>query len=189
MGNNGLSDKDFNTLFLTYFRPLTIYALQYMKNQMVAEDIIHDLFMNLYENKETHNRQNLTASYLYRSVHNRCLNQLEHKKTWANVSQDLKHSLNPQSDNPFEIVRFIEFENKFMQTLELLSPKCKTIFEMSRIEGKKNQEIADELNLSKRTVETQIRRAMKIMRKKLMKYLPVFLAALVFLFEKMIHES
>jgi RNA polymerase sigma-70 factor (ECF subfamily) len=72
-------------------------------------------------------------------------------------------------------VQRIELEHKYLQAIETLSPKCRTVFEMSRLEGKRNQEIADELKLSKRTVETHISQALKILRKKLGDYLSVIL--------------
>lgn len=173
-----LSDKHFEALFLEYFRPLTVYAMQYVTDQMVAEDIVHDLFMKIYENRQAHSLKTLTGSYLYRSVHNRCLNHLDHKKVRLDKNPDIQETLAHTPSDPFEIVSYIEFEHKYMQSLELLSPKCRKIFEMSRMEGKKNHEIAEELKISKRTVETQISLALKLMKKKLIKYLPVLLIGL-----------
>jgi RNA polymerase sigma-70 factor (family 1) len=173
MKETSLTDKNFEALFLEYFRPLTVYAMQFVTNQMVAEDIVHDLFIKLYENREAHSLKTLTGNYFYRSVHNRCLNQLDHKKVRLDKNPEIQESITYAPSDPFEIVSFIEFEHKFMQSLELLPPKCRKIFEMSRMEGKKNHDIADELKISKRTVETQISQALKVMKKKLIKYLPV----------------
>jgi len=77
--------------------------------------------------------------------------------------------------DPLESVARIELEHKYLQSIEALSTKCRKIFKMSRLEGKGNQEIADELKLSKRTIETHITQALKIIRKKLVGYLSVFL--------------
>ena len=182
MKENPLQDKDFEALFLEYFRPLTVYARQFLKDKMVAEDLVHDLFLKLYETRENHSHKTLTGNYLYRSVHNRCINQLDHRKLRDEKDPAIQSSLNTPPEDPFKIVSYIEFEHKFLQTLEMLPKKCRKIFEMSRVEGKKNQEIADELKLSKRTVETQISQALKLMKKKLMKYLPVIITVVYYAF-------
>jgi RNA polymerase sigma-70 factor (ECF subfamily) len=176
-----LTGRDFENLFREYFRSLTVYAMQFVNDQGIAEDIVQDLYLNLYEKWESNQSKTLTRNYLYKSVYNRCLNYLEFQKTRVENIQAVRDSLVSNPSDPLEIVAFVEFEHKFLQILEMLSPKCRKIFEMSRIEHKKNQEIADELKLSKRTVETHITRALKIMRKKLCKYLPI---ALIFFFFK-----
>lgn len=178
MKGNPLTDKDFEALFLEYFRPLCVFAVQFVKDQGTAEDIVHDLFLKLYEKRASHTHQTLNGNYLYRSVHNRCLNRLDHLKVVHEKQIEIKVTMNPKSSDPFEIVSYIEFEHKLLKALEQLPPKCRLIFEMSRLEGKRNEEIAGDLKLSKRTVETHISQALKIMRKKLIKYLPLLMISL-----------
>jgi len=186
MKQKPLTGIAFEKLFREYIRPLTVYAIQFVKEQEMAEDIVQSLFMNLYEKKESLQIKNLTKNYLYKSVSNRCLNYLESQKIRMENNPFIQDSLISDPDDPLKQVEFIEFENKFLEVLEFLSPKCRQIFEKSRMEGKKNKDIAKELNLSKRTVETHISQALKIMRKKLVKYLPVLL---IFFFFKLFFST
>lgn len=171
MKEKPLTGKVLEKLFREYFRPLTYFAIQYVKDQAVAEDIVQDLFLNLYEKKELLKIHLSEVNYLYTSVRNRSLKYLEHKKVKAEHNHAVQDVLNSHQADPFELVSVIEFEHKYIQALESLSPKCRKVFEMSRMEGKKNQEIAEKLNLSKRTVETHISLALKVIRKKLTKYM------------------
>jgi len=166
-----LTRKTFRRLFLDYFRPLTVYALQYVKDRDVSEDIVQDVFLYLYEKRESFQVHNQGSNYLYRLVRFRCLNWLEHKRIRIESNPEAYHSMNSDPGDPLEMVELIEFESRYLQALERLSPKCRLVFEMSRMEGKSNREIADELKLSKRTVESHISLALKILRKKLKRYL------------------
>ncbi|UCH13112.1 MAG: RNA polymerase sigma-70 factor [Bacteroidales bacterium] len=164
-------NQSFETLFREFFRPLTIFAIQYVKDQDIAEDIVQDLFLNLYEKKESLKIQVSVHNYLYTSVLNRCLKYLEYKRVRVEHNPDVQNSLNSKQVDPLELVSLFEFENKYVQVLESLSPKCREVFEMSRMDGKKNNEIAEELKISKRTVETHISNALRILRKRLKKYI------------------
>jgi RNA polymerase sigma-70 factor (ECF subfamily) len=173
--NKAPPSKELEVLFREYFRPLTVFAKQYVKVQEVAEDIVQDLFLYLYEKEEFKQHDNTNGRFLYRLVRYRCLNHLEFKNVRNRKNPELYAHPVSNPHDPLEQVERIELEHKYLQSLEALSPKCREVFEMSRMEGKLNQEIADELNLSKRTVETHISQALKILRKKLADYLRVIL--------------
>ncbi len=169
------NSKEFEVLFKEYFRPLTVFAMQYVKVQEVAEDIVQDLFLYLYEKENITEYDNSNGHYLYRLVRYRCLNHLEFQKIRNRKKPEMRTHPVSNPHDPLEMVQQIELEHKFLKSLEGLSPKCREVFEMSRLGGKKNQEIADELKLSKRTIETHISQALKILRKKLNDYLSVIL--------------
>ncbi|MEN8230068.1 MAG: RNA polymerase sigma-70 factor [Bacteroidota bacterium] len=163
----------FEKLFREYFRPLVVYALQYVKEEGIAEDIVQDVFLYIYEKKDSFPVHGHKRYFLYNLVRNRCLNRLEYQKIRKENNPVLHTLFNNSPEDPFELVSVIEFEHRYLQTVENLSPKCRQVFEMSRFEGRKNQEIADELGMSKRTVETHITQALKILRKRLRRYLPL----------------
>lgn len=167
--------REFEVLFREYFRPLTVFAKQYVKVQEVAEDVVQDLFLYLYEKEDIGEHDNSNGHYLYRMVRYRCLNHLEFQNIRNRKHPEFQNHPASNPHDPLEMVKQIDLENKYLQSLESLSPKCREVFEMSRLEGKKNQEIADELKLSKRTIETHISQALKILRKKLSDYLSVIL--------------
>ena len=141
------------TLFRENFRPLTVYAMQFVREKAVAEDIVQELFVNFYEKKETFQSKILNKSYLYKAVHNRCINHKEYQQLRKKMNPMIQESMSKLPEDPYKLSTFIEFQDKFLQALDELSPKCRQVFEMSKIEGMKSQEIADSLKLSKRTVQ------------------------------------
>jgi RNA polymerase sigma-70 factor (ECF subfamily) len=183
-GKNKAFEVVFRQCFNKYFRPLTAYAMQFVSRKEQAEDIVQELFLNLYENKSYVQFRKLTPNYLYKSVHNSCINFLNYQKVRDINNPHIQDSLSSNPPNPLQIIELVEFENKFVLAMESLSPKRKKIFEMSKVEGKKNKEIAEELNISVKTVETQICRTLKIMHIKLSKYM---LNILIMFFIEMLH--
>ena len=167
MKTNSLNRREFEYLFRRYFRPLTIYAHHFVCDIETAEDIVQDLFLYVYEKRSTLDVSIITQSYLYKSVYNRCLNNHAYHKIREDNKSKVIQAQDNSSTTPEDIIEQIEIENIILQGLELLSPKCRKIFEMSRFEGKRNQEIALNMGISKRTVESHINQALKIMRKKL----------------------
>ncbi len=163
------------TLFRQNFRPLTVYAMQFVRDKAVAEDIVQELFVNLFEKKETFQSKTLSKSYLYKAVHNRCINHNKYQKLRKEINPVIQESMSQVPEDPLQLSAFIEFQDKFLQVLEELPPKSRQVFEMNKMEGIKNQEIADSLKLSKRTVQKHIYLALKRLRKKLFKYLNVLI--------------
>jgi len=175
MNKRQFANQAFEKLFREYFRPLTVFAVQYVKAQEVAEDIVQDLFLYLHERGDFDIEKKGASYQLYKLVRYRCLNHLEYKRIRRATNPELLSNPESNPHDPLESVALIELEHKYLQALESLSPKCREVFEKSRKDGKKNQEIADEMKLSKRTVETHITQALKVMRKMLTEYLRVIL--------------
>jgi RNA polymerase sigma-70 factor (ECF subfamily) len=169
------ANQAFEMLFREYFRPLTVFARQYVKVQEVAEDIVQDLFLYLHEKGDFDITREGAGNQLYKLVRYRCLNHIEYQRIRKKKNPGIMPDPESNPHDPLEMIKLIELEHKYLQALESLSPKCREVFEKSRMEGLKNQEIADELKLSKRTIETHISHALKIMRKKLTDYLRVIL--------------
>jgi RNA polymerase sigma-70 factor, ECF subfamily len=171
------TDIQLELLFQQYFRPLTVFALQYVKVMTVAEDIVQELFVYLYEKGDLNDKNPFPGTFLYRMVRNRCLNYIDYQNVRRNSGADLEETVlkagNPY--DPMEYIEEIELEHTYLQSLEALSPKCRKVFTMSRIEGVSNQEIAQQLNLSKRTIETHISHAIQVLREKLKDFISVIL--------------
>ena len=163
-------ERAFEKLFNEFVRPLTLYALQFVKELSVAEDVVQDVFLYIYEKRETSPVDEHKDHYLYQLVRNRCLNRLEYQKI-RKESNPIKGQITAQQENPFDLLAAIEFEHKYLLAVEKLPPRCKMVFELSRFNGRTNQEIANELGLSKRTVETFITQALKKLRRNLRRYL------------------
>jgi len=160
------NESVFKQLFQDYYRPLTVFALKYLADLESAKEIVQDLFVHLYENRRTLAITISLESYLYQSVRNRCLN---HIKKQQGHQKHLKHFHNEQpshEDMEAEINKN-ELEHRIFRIISDLPPQCRNIFTLSRVRGLKNNEIAEQLGISKRTVETQISNALKALRSKL----------------------
>lgn len=159
-------ESAYDLLFQEYYRPLTVFAHGYVQDLDAGKEIVQDLFVHLYEKRKNLLISTSLKSYLYQSVRNRCLNYIKHQQ----VQKNHHDRMNPgpdRSDDLEEQILEVELEHRIFQIVEQLAPQCRKIFNMSRVSGFSNAEIAEKLGISKRTVETQISNALKILRKKL----------------------
>ena len=158
----GKNEKAFESVFKQYFSVLTVYAKKYVLDMDIAKDITQDTFMKLYEKREELTIHTSLKSFLYAAVRNKCLDYIKVNKIRDQHKDQIKYQSSISSeDEDDEKVRITELQQKIHSILKTLPTQNQKIFMMSRIEGKSNQEIADELGLSKRTVETHISNALK----------------------------
>lgn len=162
----------FELVFKYYYSGLVVYADQIIKNTSVSEDIVQSIFLKLWENRESIEIRSLHA-YFTQCVKNRCIDYIR--------NQQVRQRFDNQGDH----VEAVDFEDDFWIKTELseliesaiedLPPRCQEIFRMSRYDNLKISEIANKLNISKRTVETQISKALKIMRIRLIDYISLII--------------
>lgn len=169
----------FEQLFTTHFKRLYAYALTIVKEEMTAEEMVQNVFFKIWEKKGRVDIQTSVLAYLYRSVYNESLNYLKHKKVKAAYQSHTVYQAKNQSDNASSKVQLSELQQRLDVALSELPEQCRTIFQMSRFEELKYQEIADRLGISIKTVENQMGKALKILRVKLADYLPLVLMFLI----------
>lgn len=182
------ADIKFEDIYLSYFSKMKHFAQEYVVLEEDAENIVQDVFTELWEKREMLNMPINLIAYLFTTIKNKCLNHLRHKTIvheTANLLQEeyfITLRMNLNSLEAFDQNLFSEqdIEQIITKALNTLSPKCKEIFIMSKIEGKKQKQIAAELNISINTVETQIGIAYKKLRVELKNYLPLFIFLLYF---------
>jgi RNA polymerase sigma-70 factor (ECF subfamily) len=161
----------FEMVFKYYYSGLVVYADQIVKDIPVSEDIVQLVFMKLWEARQSLEIRSF-GSYFIQCVKNSCIDHLR--------GLEVKNRYYSQTDyTAFEIQEDLWTRNELDQILEKaidkLPPRCREIFLMSRIENMKIAEIADKLNLSGRTVETQISKALKMLRVELADYLTLLI--------------
>ncbi len=167
----------FEEVFKTYFKNLHAYACTILKDEADAEEAVQQVFFKLWERAEHLSFSGSVAAYLYRAVHNQCLNQLKHQKVKANHQLHVAYSMKNESVNvPVKTISK-ELEQKIREALNELPEQCRTVFQLSRFEEMKYREIADQLDISIKTVENQMGKALKQLRLKLVDFL-----TLLFLF-------
>jgi len=171
----GISEAEFEQVFKSHFKALHAYACTILQEEAMAEEIVQQVFFKLWEKRDQVNIQQSLNAYLYRSVYNECLNYLKHKKVRKAHQSHTLYTAGTASDQVSRKVIARELEEKIADALNQLPEQCRTIFQMSRFEELKYREIADKLNLSVKTVENQMGKALKIMRMQLVEYLPVLL--------------
>lgn len=169
-------EKLFHTFFTAHFMPLTGYANKLLKDYDMAKDIVHNVFTTLWENREHTDFESPVKPYLYRAVHNRCLNALRDRKRTTEPTDFL---LLPEADPDQELMNTTELEVRVHQILEKLPERCREIFRLSRFEELKYSEIAEKLNISVKTVEAQMTKAIKVFREQLVDYLTWLLPAIM----------
>ena len=175
---NGLLTRNkvvFDFVFHYYYSGLCAYCERITGSRQVAEDIVQDLFVTLWVKSRQIQIKNSLKNYLFTSVKNRSLDHLKHEqKKLQKLGQLTGEDEIPENLSSLWFAE-AELQPLVEKSLEKLPPRCREIFEFSRFEGLKNQEIADKLGLSKRTVELQVSHALKQLRTDLKDYLPLFL--------------
>lgn len=163
----------FEMLFKTYYQPLCRYANSFLKDPDETEEIVQAAFIGLWEKRKTISIESSLKSYLYRAIRNSCLNQLKHEQVKQRymAQEAVKEEVHSQPADHLSI--HSELEEKIKAAIQTLPDQCRLIFTMSRFEELKYQEIADQLNLSVKTVENQMGKALKLMRAQLKEYLPL----------------
>lgn len=178
----GLSERNkvvYDFVFQYYYSSLCAFAESILKDDELVEDIVQDLFVKLWIKSHQITIQGSLKNYLYSSVRNRCFDQLKHQAVKSKSVHFIKNSGDSEQYTPENWMAESELRDVIEKSIDKLPPRCQEIFRMSRFDGLKNQEIANKLGLSKRTVELQITNALKALRKDLKPYLPLFLLAFV----------
>lgn len=162
-------ESAYRQLFDQYYQRLVVFACKYLEDLEPARDIVQEFFLDLYESRQSISIQTSLKSYLYMAVKNRCLNQVKHRQVKEKYRNMRRSDEVAVSDTDFEkIMDAVELEARVYEIISKLPGRCSQIYIMSRVDGKRNREIADELNLSIRTVETQISKALKSLRDNLL---------------------
>lgn len=163
--NSTLDQALFEQLFKKHFGHLVNFAVQYVGDQDTAQDITQKVFIRLWESREKINANQNIPSYLFTSVKNRCLNHIRDHKKYRSQVLDLDAG---DFDQPVEESLDMEaLKIKIKKALEELPEKCRLVFEMSRYQHMKYKEIAEELEVSQKTVEAHMSKALKILRSRL----------------------
>lgn len=170
----------FDLIFKNYYAGLLTFARDYIRSSDAAKEVVQDIFVNLWENHEKIQIKSSIKAYLYRSVHNRCMNYL--RDTISNSRQHIPiEKLKDQiglmcidySESFFNESFSEQVQKELDETIESLPEQCRKIFRLNRYEKLSYPEIADLLNVSLSTIKTQMSRAMVTLHDKMKKYLNV----------------
>ena len=171
-------ESAYEMLFKEYYQMLVIFANKYLYDIEASKELVQDLFVYIYEKREKIEINSSLKSYLFRSVHNRSLNLINSERIRNKYAEHISRTIDLDENTIEKQMNHSELEHAIYRAIGDLPTKCRDIFKLNRFEGMSNSEIAEKLKLSKRTVETQISKALKILRVKLEPYS----AALILIF-------
>jgi RNA polymerase sigma-70 factor (family 1) len=163
----------FEMMFKTYYQPLCRYANTLVNDREEAEEIVQSSFVTIWEKRESIEIAESAKAYLYRAIRNASLNRIKHEKVKENYARKQVYLGVPKSESTEQGLIRDELENKIQAAIQQLPEQCRLIFTLSRFEELKYQEIADQLQLSVKTVENQMGKALRMMREQLKDYLPL----------------
>ena len=169
-----------NTLFKAHYDELCRYTFSILKDQDVAEDVVQQLFIKLWEKRSSIGEIENIRSYLFRSAFNMSLNEQKSIQRMPKSDEDLvQNSSFHSSDNTSNLLVTNELQARIDKAMMVLPEKCREVFHLSRSEQLSYKEIAKQMDISPKTVENQVGKALRIMREELKDYLPLLILTLV----------
>jgi RNA polymerase sigma-70 factor (ECF subfamily) len=161
----------FELLFKHYYPGLVTYASNFIQDREEAEEIVQDFFVRLWINHRQVKPSSSLKSYFFESIKNRALNFLRNIKIKHHIIEDLIQK--SESELIFNEDLFVvsELQQKIENSINNLPNKCREVFFLSRFKNINNEDIARKMNISKRTVETHVSNAIKVLRVELKDFL------------------
>ncbi len=174
-------EQTFELIFRKYYVRLCGFANKFIGDTAESEEIVQEAFLKIWEKRDRINLDGDMRPYLFKSVQNLCYNFVEHQKVADKYYQVIEEAYKNQKGDyhSFESVIYSELQDKVEETIGSLPQKCREIFRLSRKDGLKYNEIAEKLQISVKTVEAQMSRALATLRKELSDYLVLVIIALL----------
>jgi RNA polymerase sigma-70 factor (ECF subfamily) len=156
------NDKDaFRSLYNRYSKKIYFFSLKHLGNNVEAEELVQSVFINVWENRKSLDATGSIKSYIYKAAINFIYNYLRKKTIQARFVESQIHKDEINTNNTYEQVLFHDLERLINSVVETFPSQQQKIFQLSRYEGLTDKEIASKLDLSVRTVENQMYRALK----------------------------
>lgn len=161
----------FEVVFKGMYADLCRYAHSFLKDKDDAEDLVQNTFVKVWDKRDQIELSDSLSGYLYRMVYNQSMNKIKHQNIRLEHVEHVKHQFDEGEFVIDNAQNLNEMHERVHLAIDKLPKECGRIFKMSRFEELKYQEIADTLEISIKTVENQIGKALKIMRTELSEYL------------------
>jgi len=159
----------FRKLFDTYYKYLTVTAYRYLNDGEKAKDLVHDTFADLWNRRDSLKIHSNLKAYLRQAVVNKSLNYIKREKR-IDFSEPERLPERPVAATAIMDIEADELKKVIQTVIDGLPNRCRIIFTMSRFEEKSHKEIAEALDISTKTIENQITRALKAIRAALSTY-------------------
>lgn len=174
-------ENAFEMFFRTNYQSLCRYAYTFLNDTDEAEEIVQNSFLSVWEKRSGLQVNTSGKSYMFAMVRNACLNVIKHRKIQTRHANEHMAITRAGEETVSEAVQGAELEREIGKALQTLPEQCRLVFTMSRFEELKYQEIANQLQISVKTVENHMGKALKLMREQLKDYLVTVLIAMMML--------
>ena len=165
-------EQAFELLFKMYYTKLCSYSNKYLLNHEEAQDVVQDVFLKLWEDRDEIDAKESLKAYLFKITANSSINKLRRRKVKTKYDEILKFVYVDNSESsPYTSFLERELSEYISLALNKIPPQCRRVFDLSRIEGLKYSEIAEYLEISVKTVESHMSKALVILRTELKEYL------------------
>ncbi|MDR0714375.1 MAG: RNA polymerase sigma-70 factor [Bacteroidales bacterium] len=174
------TEKDFRLLFEQYYPALCGISRGYVRDKAVIEEIVNDVFVKLWNNRMQIQIHTSLKDYLFKSAQNACIDYLrtgrKHKQTtYIAEHETVCHTLADLGENPLEYVVSNEEQQQILNAIEELPERYRMTFRLVRLEGMSYEEAAQNMEISKNTVKSNLREALSVLREKLKNLAVIFL--------------
>jgi RNA polymerase sigma-70 factor (ECF subfamily) len=177
--NTWQSKEGFEMLFKQHYEPLCAYVNGVLKDYDASEEVVQDLFVKMWVKRKSIPADSSIKAYIYRAAHNLALNQVKHIAIKEQYKQYNKEEMIVAGQNPGIPAEENELHEMVLRAIDKLPTERKKIFIMSRHDDLKYKEIAEKLNISVKTVENQMGKALSTLRTELAEYLPAVIIAII----------
>lgn len=168
--NEQREKEEFTAFFRRYYSSLLFYATRFLKEEQ-AEDVVQDAFMDLWHRRADLDMGDRIIAFMYRSVYTKALNKLKHEKivsSYSTAAQEIHKKrveyLSPDNNDVLRKIEDKELKKEVYSAIDILPSKCQEVFMLSYVHGLKNKEIAELMQISLKTVEAHMYKALKCLR-------------------------
>ncbi len=163
-----MNDQLFESLFKTYHHELGKYAMKYMRCTESSSDVVQNVFIRIWDKRDDLKDVTNWKSYLFFSVRNACIDVLRKRTNDIELVDDLM--IEQDINQGASFLETGELENYIEQALKTLPKQCYAVFSLRRFEGLSTKQVAEELNISAKTVENQLTIALKKIKEHLAQF-------------------
>ncbi len=155
-------------IFRQYYETLCLTAVRITKEQSLAEDIVQEVLYELYKKSDKLEIDSLIG-YLKRAIYNRALNKVKSRRGFVDTDE-INYELDAEESNSQEQMEYTELERFLNRVIDALPEKCRLVFILNRFEDMSYKQVAEKLDISVKTVENQMSKALRILRAEMVNY-------------------
>lgn len=172
-----MNKKDYKSFFYLHYRPLCNLAWRIVRDLDEAEDVVQEVFIKVWNIRETLDDKNNVKSYIYTMVRNQALDSIKKKATKLRIISEIAAFRDEVEKDQFfesDVDKYLLIDQLYV-SIRQLPPKCREVFTLSKIKGLTYSQIAEKMNISVKTVENHIGKGLKILRQNLGNQMPYIL--------------